>query len=35
MRIWEVALVLGRPFSTTARHLAKLAKESRLAAAPA
>jgi HNH endonuclease len=35
MRIWEVALVLGRPFSTTAHRLAKLAKESRLAAAPA
>jgi hypothetical protein len=29
LRIWEIALVLGRPFSTTARRLAKLTKESR------
>jgi HNH endonuclease len=30
MKIWEVAVVLGRPFSTTARHLARITKESRL-----
>lgn len=35
MKIWEVALVLGRPFSTTARHLAEISKESRLARAAA
>jgi hypothetical protein len=35
MRIWEIALVLGRPFSSTAQHLAKLTKESRLEASPA
>jgi HNH endonuclease len=35
MKIWEIALVLGRPFSTTAHHLAKIAKESRLVAVPA
>lgn len=35
MTIWEIALVLGRPFSSTAQHLAKLRKESRLAAMPA
>jgi HNH endonuclease len=28
MTIWEISLVLGRPFSTTARRLAKLAKET-------
>ena len=33
MKIWQIALVLGRPFSTTARRIAKLAKESRLASA--
>jgi len=33
MTIWEITLVLGRPFSTTAPRLAKLSKESRLAAA--
>lgn len=27
LKIWEVALVLGRPFTTTARHLAKIKKE--------
>lgn len=32
MTIPEIALVLGRPFSSTAQHLAKLTKESRLAA---
>jgi hypothetical protein len=33
MTIWEISLVLGRPFSTTARRLAKLAKESPLVSA--
>jgi len=33
MTIWEIALVLGRPLSATAHRLAKLGKESGLAAA--
>ena len=33
MTIWEISVVLGRPFSTTAGRLAKLTKESRFALA--